>query len=1084
MVKDLLADETIALVEQWLTAASRTETPADRATTGPLQDLIEDPDGAAFTMRFVDRVARPDNAVAAHQLRTVVASGRLPAFLSPFDRILLRLGSAVATRLPGVVMPLARRRMRQLVGHLVVDADPDALAQHLQQRINSGFSQNVNLLGEAVLGEREADRRLHTTAALLDQPQIDYVSIKVSAVASQLNYWDWEGSVERVVERLRVLFGRAMSTSPRTFVNLDMEEYHDLELTVAAFTRVLDEPQFASLDAGIVLQAYLPDAFPNLRSLVHWATARRTAGGGEIKIRLVKGANLAMERVDAAIHGWEQAPYASKREVDANYKRCLDWVLTPERTAAVRIGVASHNLFDVAWANLLGTERDVAHRLDFEMLQGMAPAQSRIVKEAVEGDQLLLYTPIVAKHDFDVAISYLFRRLEENSAEGNFMRVLFSLEPGTDQFDLEVENFRAALADRLTVSSTPRRSQDRPSFEAVASRGVEFVHEPDTDPTLASNRAWAREVVSTRPAPISAPVFDSDEQVDRVVAIARSATWSEMPAERRRTILHRVADQLARRRGDLISAMVHEGQKTFAQADPEVSEAIDFARFYGDRATDLPSIADARFTPLGVVAVIPPWNFPVAIPTGGVMAALAAGNAVIFKPSSQTPRCAEIVAECAWAGGVPTDALRFIRIKGRDVGRRLVTSVDGVILTGSAETAQMFQSWKPDLKLFAETSGKNAMIITPHADMDLAVADLVASAFGHAGQKCSAASLAICVGDVYESPRFRRQLTDAVESLDVGPAAAMSTTIGPTILPAEGKLERGLHRLDHGERWLVPPERLDDERRLWRPGVRVGVEPGSWFHQTECFGPVLGIMHARTLDEAIAMQNASEYGLTGGIHTLDPAEVDTWLDRVEVGNAYVNRVITGAIVRRQPFGGWKKSNVGPGAKAGGPNYVMQLGTWYPEPKSDLASGAEKDAHWWKAEFGRQHDPTGLFCEANIFRYRPLERIVIRVGPGTGDDELQRVEAAARCCGVPMEVSLSATESDSAFAARVPDLGVERVRVLGTVSDSVREAAAQAHVYLADAPVTANGRLELLHYLREQAISRTLHRFGNLVAVDR
>ena len=280
MVKDLLADETIALVEQWLTAASRTETPADRATTGPLQDLIEDPDGAAFTMRFVDRVARPDNAVAAHQLRTVVASGRLPAFLSPFDRILLRLGSAVATRLPGVVMPLARRRMRQLVGHLVVDADPDALAQHLQQRINSGFSQNVNLLGEAVLGEREADRRLHATAALLDQPQIDYVSIKVSAVASQLNYWDWEGSVERVVERLRVLFGRAMSTSPRTFVNLDMEEYHDLELTVAAFTRVLDEPRFASLDAGIVLQAYLPDAFPNLRSLVHWATARRTAGEG------------------------------------------------------------------------------------------------------------------------------------------------------------------------------------------------------------------------------------------------------------------------------------------------------------------------------------------------------------------------------------------------------------------------------------------------------------------------------------------------------------------------------------------------------------------------------------------------------------------------------------------------------------------------------------------------------------------------------------------------------------------------------------------------------------------------------------
>ena len=208
--------------------------------------------------------------------------------------------------------------------------------------------------------------------------------------------------------------------------------------------------------------------------------------------------------------------------------------------------------------------------------------------------------------------------------------------------------------------------------------------------------------------------------------------------------------------------------------------------------------------------------------------------------------------------------------EGSGVGKRLVTSVDGVILTGSAETAAMFQTWKPDLRLFAETSGKNALIITPHADIDLAVADLVTSAFGHAGQKCSAASLAICVGDVYGSPRFRRQLVDAVESLVVGSAAAMSTTIGPTIAPVEGKLERGLTTLDEGEQWLVVPELLDDEASLWRPGVRVGVQPASWFHRTECFGPVLGVMRAATLDEAIEIQNSSAYGLTGGIHTLDP----------------------------------------------------------------------------------------------------------------------------------------------------------------------------------------------------------------------
>ena len=1080
MAPDLLADETVALVGQWLAQARAIETADDRALTGPLRELIEDPDGVAFTMRFVDRVARPDSdRVAAHQLATLVTGQKLPSYLSLLDRTLLRLGARAARFVPGVVIPLARRRMRQLVGHLVVDAEPQPLAKHLESRRSGGFAQNVNLLGEAVLGEREADRRLQATTALIDHAHIDYVSVKLSAVASQLNYWDWDGSLERVTERLRTLLTHAAATTPPTFINLDMEEYHDLELTVEAFTRVLSEPAFRSIEAGIVLQAYLPDSFHTLQHLVEWSSTRAADGGAGIKIRLVKGANLAMERVDAAIHGWEQAPYRTKLDVDANYKRCLDWLLRPERMESVRLGLASHNLFDIAWTHLLSRERGVAHRVEFEMLQGMAPAQARVVKGASPTDELLLYTPIVARHDFDVAISYLFRRLEENSAEGNFMRVAFSLESGSAAFEEEVAGFRAALSRRDQVFAGPHRAQQRPALRGHAIS--DFVNEPDTDPALPQNRAWAAAVTAQAFQPSQVAVFDQDQQIDHTIQVARSSDWAHIPAAKRRDVLHDVADEMARRRGDLINAMIHEGRKTFAEADPEVSEAIDFARYYGDRAVELNTIEDAQFSPLGVIAVIPPWNFPVAIPAGGVMAALAAGNAVIFKPSSQTPRCAEIVAECAWAVGVPADALQFVRIKGRDVGKRLVTGVDAVILTGSAETAAMFQSWKPDLRLFAETSGKNALVITPHADIDLAVADLVASAFGHAGQKCSAASLAICVGDVYESERFRRQLVDAVESLEVGVSTDLSATVGPTIYPVEGKLERALTSLEPGEAWLVAPERLDAEGSLWRPGVRIGVKPSSWFHQTECFGPVLGVMYAATLEEAIALQNDSAYGLTGGIHTLDPDEADRWLDEVEIGNAYVNRAITGAIVQRQPFGGWKESNVGPGAKAGGPNYLLQLGRW--TPTSDLSGAEASDERWWRDEFSREHDPTGLFCEANIFRYRPLKRIAIRVGPGSNDAELRRVESAARCCGVETIMSHFDSESDEEFARRIAALGVERVRVLGSISGTVRTVSALAHVHLADAPVTANGRIELLHYLREQAVSRTLHRFGNLVATD-
>ena len=565
------------------------------------------------------------------------------------------------------------------------------------------------------------------------------------------------------------------------------------------------------------------------------------------------------------LHGWEQAPYETKHDVDANYKRCLDWVMTRERTIGVRIGLASHNLFDVAWGHLLSVSRGVADRVEFEMLQGMAPAQSRIVKSEVEGEELLLYTPIVARQDFDVAISYLFRRLEENSADGNFMKVAFSLEPGSTAFRHEADRFRAALAHRSTVTHVPRRHQQRPAMHALSAGQETFVNEPDTDPVLPANREWARKVVGVPFIASGAPVLDTAAAVDDVVQMGTHSTWGSVPAAVRSEILHRAADELARRRADLINAMVHEGRKTFAQADPEVSEAVDFARYYGDRAVDVDRLDAASFTPFGVVAVIPPWNFPVAIPTGGVMASLAAGNRVILKPSSQTPRCAEIIAECAWAAGVPRDALQFVRTSGSEVGKRLVTSVDAVILTGSVETAALFQSWKPDLRLFAETSGKNAMIITPHADMDLAVADLVASAFGHAGQKCSAASLAICVGDVYESSRFRRQLVDAVESLEVGASSAMATAVGPTIYPVEGKLRRALTALDSDEEWLVATT-AGFGSQLVAPGSPDRSAARLVVPQHRVFRPCPG-HHARTVAGRGARHSECEQLRTDGRHT-------------------------------------------------------------------------------------------------------------------------------------------------------------------------------------------------------------------------
>jgi len=1116
---DAAVDLAVATAQRWLAAAGDV-TRTERRTAEQLGTLLADDAGLDFATGFVDRVMRAESdAVAATALRRLVAaSDRGAAFLGRIDRVLLGAGALLAPVLPGIVVPLARRRLRQLVGHMVLDATPRDLAPQLERARDAVAADlNVNLLGEAVLGSAEARARRDRTIALVARDDVDYVSVKLSSIMAQLLVWDLEATAARAADELRPLYRAAMSATPATFVNLDVEEYRDLDLTIEVFTRVLAEDEFLPLRAGIVLQAYLPDAHAALEHLLAFASERAARGGEPIRIRLVKGANLSMERVEAELRGWEPAPYGTKHETDANYKRCVDTALDPVRLAGARIGLASHNLFDVAWAMHLAELRGVADRLDVEMLQGMAPGPARTVRRETGG--LRLYTPVVDPVDFDVAISYLVRRLEEVASPDNFLRAFLAMQDDPAVFAEEAERFRASVADRHRVPLGRRRTQDRrdPATDASAQRAAasgHFVNEPDTDPALAANRAWAAAVVAAPHVLPRAPIVTDVAEVDRVVAAAVAAgeRWRTLPATDRRAALRRVADAFAARRGEFVTAMVHEGGKTVGEADPEVSELIDFARYYADRALELEQVEGATFAPHRLVLVVPPWNFPVAIPGGGALAALAAGSATILKPAPETPRCAEIVAEAAWEAGIDRELFAFLRVPDDDTGRHLVThpDVDAVVLTGSFETARLFRGWRPDLRLLAETSGKNALIVTPSADLDLAVADLVRSAFGHAGQKCSAASLAILVGDVATSRRFLDQLVDATTTLRAGPASDLSTQLNRLIGPPRGSLAHHLERLDEGESWLVEPRCVDAAEHLWTPGIKLGVRPGSPFHTTECFGPVLGVMVARDLDEAIALQNATGYGLTGGIHSLDPDEVEHWLEHVEVGNAYVNRHITGAIVQRQPFGGWKRSSVGPGAKAGGPAYVAELGTWADgdavaalTDEAWLEVAQADDARAW-AHYRAEHDLTGLSVEANVLRHRRHEGVIVRCGVGARPRDLARVLAAAHRTGTGVVVSVAPdagidaatvtaaarrvdvhvpgviVEDDATLSSRVAQLGQVVVRVLGALAPELRLACEEAGVRCADAPVVMSGHLELGRLLREQAVSRTLHRYGRVV----
>ena len=883
--------------------------------------MLQDPNGLPFTLGFVDGVMRPESLGAAATGLSRVAP-LVPGFLPWYLRAAVRAGGLLAPGLPAPTVPIARTVLREMVGHLVADARPAKLGPAIAKLREGGARLNLNLLGEAVLGEEEAQRRLDGIHDLIRRDDVDYVSVKVSAVVSRISMWAFDEVVEKVAERLLPLYLTAAqdpwsSTSAKksvTFVNLDMEEYRDLDLTIAVFTRILEDPRLQQLEAGIVLQAYLPDALPALRELTAWARDRVDRGGAPIKVRLVKGANLAMERVEATMHGWTPAPYDVKVDTDANYLRCLSAAMTPESLRAVRIGVAGHNLFDIAYAWLLARDRgvvpalrqaqgpggdvergraqrdrdetpeagdDVSSRfarsttagdqgsapIEFEMLLGMAQGQVEAVSREV--GHVLLYVPVVRPHEFDVAISYLVRRLEENASSENFLSAAFRLHDDPDLLDREVGRFAVSL-ERSTdpgLPTGPRRRQDRlaPVHESVArtadpdaadgaltqavlgiagvmdrndtfvetavfaSREDEsavaagapgFRNTPDSDPALPANREWARQILARIPGSTagdgilrSAGIEDPallDQAVDRVRDAA--ANWGSRPAAERAEMLLRAAAVLDSRRAELIEVAAAETGKVVAEGDVEVSETVDFAKYYAAKARELDAVPGAAFVPARVTVVAPPWNFPLAIPAGGVLAALAAGSGVVFKPAPQARRSAAVIAAALWDAGIPRDLLALVDIAEGELGRQLIAHphVDRVILTGSWDTAALFRSWRHDLPLQAETSGKNALVIAPSADLDLAVADLVKSAFGHAGQKCSAASLAILVGPVGRSKRFARQLVDATRSMRVGWPEDPLAEIGPVIEPPRGKLRWALTELDPDEKWLLKPRLIDE----------------------------------------------------------------------------------------------------------------------------------------------------------------------------------------------------------------------------------------------------------------------------------
>ena len=1115
--------------------------------------MVTTPSDKKFIVRMLDETSQVrDTQKLARRVKDLIDQYGIPHFLNKTDHALFWMYQKFAY-LPlfnWVAVPIIKWRLRRETSRVIINAARPNLTNHLATRFKEDIGQNVNLLGEVVLGNGEADKRFYSYLEALKEPDINYISVKISGIYAQTHALNYKECFPELIRRMSELYQAAIDnpyTTPEgvtrpKFINLDMEEYKDAHLTMKLFKEVLSLPQFKNYEAGIVVQAYLPDAWDFQSELLEFAHKRVAEGGSPIKMRIVKGCNLDMENIVSDLRGWPNPVRSNKTEVDANYLHIIERGLKPENAKVLHIGMASHNLFTISYAYLLTemyhTPKDC---FCFEMLEGMANHVWRAQKKL--GNHVILYTPVVKKEHFLNAISYLVRRMDENTAPDNFLTHSFSLKPDTKEWKELEQQFIDAYNMKDNITHIPTRTQDRNKPYVGQEPQDEMINEPDTDFDRFCNQEWVEKIFAkwksngqmtgeksawgdwkpgdVLPTQIGNELVYNDDKVkyfdrsqegdvlvcemsradkaqaEKILQIAEADAggWRNTTIEERHRIMYKAANILGEMRGDLNGSMCAITGKTIEEADVEVSEGIDYCRFYTTTMKKFAALDDIEMKAKGTVLVLSPWNFPCAIPCGGVVAALASGNTCILKPATVAAPVAWLFAKAFWEAGVPKEALQVV-ITNREATPLLTSSpvVKHIILTGGTETAQSIAHANPRKPLSAETGGKNVMILSAKGDRDHAIMNACRSAFGNAGQKCSACSLLLVERSVYDNPEFFEKLTDCASSLKVGGVWNAGNIVGPMITNKNDKLEQAF-KLEPGERWLIAPEFVDEKKYIMKPTVKVDVKPESFTFRTELFAPLLAVAPYDTLEQAVELVNGLDYGLTSGLQSLDEQEQRYWKNHIQAGNLYINRGITGAVVNRQPFGGMKLSAFGPGLKAGGPNYCAQFMT-ITDKAGSTTDYKKSYADWYEKEFkhARNIQPK-IRGEQNVFRYLPLNSMILRLFGDETLEQVQMVQLAAKTVGTPLTISADADhplvkdlkdvkiEGITAFCNSMKQF--ERVRTISkNIPDEVFQAAAFCDKYIAQAAPVRNGRIELAHYIKEQSISNEYHRYGSQIEVPK
>jgi RHH-type proline utilization regulon transcriptional repressor/proline dehydrogenase/delta 1-pyrroline-5-carboxylate dehydrogenase len=913
---------------------------------------LKDPQFKLQLFRFIDTfpALRDRDAVYEHLVDYLSQPGvTLPAGMS----LAIKAGGAMR----GTFTDTIAGQVRSMAGRFIAGSDAGEAMPTLRQLWDDGVAFSVDLLGEASVSDAEAAAYLqryvdllnalaeHTQAwpasARLERdhlgpiPRVN-VSVKISALSARINVADYERTLAHLTDTIAPLLEAARRHD--AFVNFDMEQHALKDLTIGLFTRCCERFEF---QAGLALQAYLRSVDEDAMRLIEWT--RRT--GRVVTVRLIKGAYWDQEVASAELAGWPCPVWTDKRATDASFERAADRLIAACPRAVgdsgIKLAIGTHNARSIAHVLATARAADLPDSaVELQMLRGMADE----LKQAAVEDLGLRVREYVPVGQLVPGMAYLVRRLLENTSNESWLR------GGLGDADAPVEQLLAdpSTTARSDIAKPPDRHRHALSerVEGVGD-GEPFFNEPVRDFADADQReGFAKAVAASRPPAVIAEASESDAHTALAAAAAAFPAWRDSDPVERAKVLTGAAAILRQRRDELAAVEIHEAGKPWREADADVCEAIDFCEYYARQAVGLftrrrigrftGELDETVYQPRGVCAVISPWNFPMAICCGMTVAALVTGNTVIVKPAEQTPAIAKMLCDALWQAGAPRDVLQFLPGTGETVGALLVRDrrVATVAFTGSkavgldilAAAGRVGEDQLHLKRVVCEMGGKNAIVIDESADLDEAVLGVRSSAFGFAGQKCSACSRVIVHEACYD--RFVSRLVDATRALVIGDPLDPGTDVGPVIDAAAKRKIAEYIEIGQREGTLALAMEVPDdlERRTGKPFVGphvfTGIESHHRLANEEVFGPVLAVMRARTFDEALAIANGTGYKLTGGVYTRKPSHIERAKREYRIGNLYINRGITGALVARHPFGGLGLS--GGGTKAGGSDYLLHF----------------------------------------------------------------------------------------------------------------------------------------------------------------